>query len=104
MSYISPGTLIEEDDPLKLNARLNEAQAEQLSIPDWKPDAARSDEENAKSRQAYDDKLRGLIHEQMGIIFKLRKTATGPAAKGGKRAKKAPVDMVSLEESIFGAT
>jgi len=103
-THISPGTLIVETDPIKLNARLNDARAEQLAMmkKGWIPDPRFSEEENSTAQVEWEAKLQALIREQMGIIFVLRKTSTGPAKAGGKRAKKAPIDLSAVDDAIFG--
>lgn len=98
----NPSTRIEETDPIKMTARLDEAKAEQLLMTEkgFLAPSGATEEEAAAAKLQWDYKLADLINEQLGLIMKLRKTSTGPAAKGGKRAKKAPLDLKALEESL----
>ncbi len=64
-------------------------------------DSALSEAENAKRQYDYQEELKKLIHDQLQILAKLRKTASGPAKAGGKRAKKAPLDLSSMDDLIF---
>lgn len=64
-------------------------------------DAGLSDVENAKRQYFHQEELRQLVREQLEIMAKLRNTAAGPAKAGGKRAKKAPVDLAALEDSVL---
>jgi hypothetical protein len=88
---------------LDLNARLKQLQAEQLSMDAQGPpyDPSKSDLENATAAREFHDRMGALMKEQLTIYATLRKTAAGPAAKGGKRAKKAPLDLSALEDSVF---
>jgi hypothetical protein len=88
---------------LDLNAKLKLLQAEQLRLDaqGFHPDPTKSDQENALLAQAFHEKMRLLMKEQLSIYATLRKTAAGPPKAGGKRAKKAPLDLASLEDSVF---
>ena len=65
-------------------------------------DPTKSDAENAKAQYFFQEELRQVVRDQLDIMAILRKTAAGPAKAGGKRAKKAPVDLGALEDSVFG--
>lgn len=95
--------LTEVNDPSKLTAFFEQASAKhkELVRAGCVPDSTLSDEANAENHRIFDDQLRLLIRRQIDCITKLRKTSTGPAKAGGKRAKKAPVDLKSLEDAIF---
>jgi hypothetical protein len=96
----SPGTLIEETDPIALDAMLKSLRLEQNSRR-YIPDPTLSEEQNAHKRHDYDKRTAELIKLQIGILSKQRKTGTtGPAKAGGKRAKKAPVDLLALERKL----
>jgi hypothetical protein len=86
-----------------LNVKLKQLQAEQLLLDQLGPpyDPEKSDQENALAAQTFHDKMRALMKEQLTIYATLRKTAAGPARAGGKRAKKAPLDLAALEDSVF---
>lgn len=103
-NYLPPSELISETDPQVLSQMLNRYSEEQtlLETEGFVADSTLSDEQNAERKQQFDMKLASLIEKQIGIIFKLRKTATGPAKAGGKRAKKAPADLAALDAAIFG--
>lgn len=91
-------------DPVQLAAILFEKNKEQLEMQrkGFQEDPAKSPEENAQLRLAWEEKLRVLCHTQMQIVFFIRKTGTGPAKAGGKRAKKAPLDQRAIDDAIFG--
>lgn len=84
--------------------RLRELQAEQLQLEarGFKPDPAKSEADNARDAFHFQDRMRKLILEQLELYTILRKTSAGPARAGGKRAKKAPLDLAALEASVFG--
>lgn len=64
-------------------------------------DPALSESENALKQKLFQDKLSFLINMQLRLIAVARKTASGPAKAGGKRAKRAPIDLAALEDSVF---
>ena len=96
-SNSSPGTDIKASDPVVIGSQLEDARRLQDSLGEYlQVDETLSEEENTKLHQEHANLLRKIIRFQMGCIFKLRKTSsTGPAARGGKRAKKAPLDLES---------
>lgn len=95
-----PSTNLEETDPIKLNELLRQYRAEQLSRK-WQPDANASDQANEAAKAAFDKRTAWLINQQIGILAKSRKTGTtGPAKAGGKRAKRAPIDIASLNARL----
>lgn len=97
----APTTL--PSDPVALIARreaLGRKQAE-LEARGAPYDDKLSDGENARNQYFFQEELRQCVKEQLEIMAILRKTAAGPAKAGGKRAKKAPVDLSALEDSIF---
>lgn len=85
-----------------LNVRLNALRAEMLEMKTmgFLPDANLSEAENHKLAAAFQEKQRQLVLESLSILAALRKTSSGPARAGGKRAKKAPLDLDALEASI----
>lgn len=84
-------------DPVALEARLKElrrqldqTKRELISTTD------RSEAEIAELRASHSARQISIIEESIAIIAKLRGKASGPAKAGGKRAKKAPIDMSHL--------
>jgi len=98
MSVERPALSITETDPIKLDNRLRELQAEQIrrkSLGLQLPEGA-SQSEADRLRRCWNEETALQIKEMIGITMKLRRTSAGPAAKGGKRAKRAPLDMESV--------
>ena len=89
-------------DPIILDQELKLLRGEQFNMEDWKPAADATEEANAESKRHYDDRVAFLIRRQIAILAALRKTGTGPAKAGGKRAKKAPTDLAALEAKLMG--
>ena len=86
-----------------LNDRLAQLHQEQkaLMATGCPPNPNISDYENAILRKNYEETLAAKVKEQLAILATLRTTAAGPAKAGGKRAKKAPIDLEALESSLF---
>jgi hypothetical protein len=95
MSVERPALEITESDPIKLDNRLRELQAAQLrrKIQGLQIPEGTSQGEADRLRREWNSSYALEIKEMIGITMKLRRTSAGPAAKGGKRAKRAPLDM-----------
>jgi hypothetical protein len=90
--------LVEETvDPIILEARLKDLrrQYDQTKLGVQMP-AGASEEEIYALREAHSARQVSIVKESIAIIAKLRGKASGPAKGGGKRAKKAPIDMSHL--------
>lgn len=101
---LHPDTLAPpQGDFVSLNARLLALRSEQLELRrrGFTPDPNLSDAENSALAAAFQDRLRLMVREQLSILAALRKTSSGPAKQGGKRAKKVPLDLDALENSIL---
>lgn len=87
----------EESDPIVLEARLKELrkQYDQSRLGAQIPEGA-SEAELYSLRESHSARQISLVKEQIEIIAKLRGKASGPAKAGGKRAKKAPIDLSHL--------
>lgn len=92
-------TLLNEDDPVVLNSHLDRLVAEyaQLKIELAKAKAANDEPLIA----ALSESAKLMVHDQIAIISKLRRTSSGPAKAGGKRAKKAPLDLAAALANLM---
>ena len=100
----SPGTLIEEDDPVALKALLRLRRSEfSLRAEAYERQEALSDSENAAEQMLFDMETARLVNEQIGLVMKIRGVTTAPkrAPKGTKQPKAAPIDLSNLEADIM---
>jgi hypothetical protein len=97
MTTLTSVPLEEVTDPIALEARFKELrrQSDQTKLGIQPPENA-SEAEIYALREAHSARQVSLVREQIEIIAKLRGKASGPAKGGGKRAKKAPIDMSHL--------
>lgn len=97
--------IMNDNTPLthdQLLARRQALGARQLELEKGCPyDPTLSEADNAKKQYFHQEELKHVVREQLDIMAKMRSTAAGPAKAGGKRAKKAPVDLAALEDSVF---
>ena len=106
MSNLAP-TAVAVADPLRdkatLMVELDQLQAEQLALEaqGFIADPTKPDWENQKAAKDFEETLRKKVMRQLEILALLRRTASGPARAGGKRAKRAPLDLEALESSVF---
>lgn len=86
-----------------LHTQLELLQAEQLEMQrkGYVSDPALSDDENIKGKILHDARIQSLVTQQLQILADMRKTAAGPAKAGSRKAKRAPIDLAALEDSIF---
>lgn len=103
---LSNGNLSLDEDPLVLQARFDALRAEYeerrqaIAKGTLCPPAGLEEIALAAWRKEQDEITANMISEQIKLLAMLRRTTQGPARKGGKRAKKAPVDLDSLDEEL----
>jgi hypothetical protein len=97
----SPGTLIEENDPIVLKAMLDAKRREFAQRPAFAPNPALSEAENAAEQMAYDAETARLTNEQIGIVMKIRGITSLPKKRATSSHKKPPIDFDSLEADIM---
>lgn len=92
-----PGEILNDADRLALSARLDQLRRANAHRPKHFQAPPGLDEVTlAAERARWDAETQALIREQLTILAQLRRTSAGPARKGGKRAKSAPVDLGSM--------
>lgn len=103
---VDPATTpLTEADAITLSSRLEDlrriwAARSKVFIA---PPGEHSEVELSLLRKQWEAESQSLIREQIAIIAKLRRTSAGPAKKGGKRAKTAPLDLGALLTNIMKA-
>ena len=102
-----PPTPLDPDafDRPMLEARLNQLRQLYASRPKHfqAPPGMVDEVAIAAARAAFDAETQHLIREQIATISFLRRTSAGPAKKGGKRAKSAPLDLSSMMAQLAKA-
>lgn len=90
------------DDPIALDAELKQLHARQLErkrlglqLP---PDCTSTTAD--RLLREWNDLAAQETRRMIDILTKLRKTATGPAARGSKRGKKLPIDIEAFAMSM----
>lgn len=101
MSTIEP-----TESPIELEARFRALRARYLARSELAREGKHiqpglSEEARSEAVAAFEAETAQLIQEQLSIIARLRRTATGPAKAGGKRAKKAPIDLAALANDLM---
>lgn len=95
-----------EDDPLTLQARFDALRAQyedrrqKIAKGELVPPPGLEEIALAAWRREQDEITANLISAQIKLIALQRRTTQGPARKGGKRAKKAPIDLDALDDDL----
>ena len=95
-----------EDDPIVINERFNalreqyEARRQMIAKGQLLPPEGLSEIALAAWKKEQDEITAGMISEQIKLIAMLRRTTQGPAKKGGKRAKNAPINLADMDEEL----
>lgn len=102
----TPVIVANDDDPIQVNENFNtlrgeyEKRRKALDNGEIKPPEGLNDIQLAVWKKEQDEITANMISEQIKLIAIMRRTTQGPAKRGGKRAKSAPIDLDAMSDEL----